>query len=93
MTSNNNNNGKRYPESITGLYPPYGGDLEATNLEVKVSPAVFDKLQKVKVGGKLYLKRAKELKDGKPVAFIEYRSPEEMDELRARMQKEKEDSL
>lgn len=88
-----NANNSKFPTSITGLYPPYNGDLDSVNLEVKVSPAVYDKLQEIKVGGKLYLKRAKTKQDGKPVAFLEYRSPEEMEALRAKMAQEKEESL
>lgn len=90
-------NNKEYNPTLTVFYETSSGNY----MSLKISPADFDTLQKVKVGGKLFIKKNGFRKPGpngepskSPHAYLEYISPEQVREFEAKQERRKnEESL
>lgn len=88
-----NQSNKEFNLSVTPLWYNTNGNLRG----LVVDKAVYDAIQKVEVGGKLFVKFLEKKKDKKsPDAYIEYITPSKLAEARERLNKqdeEKADSL
>jgi hypothetical protein len=88
----NQNNNKKYNTTIAPLYISETNGLISS---IVITPAMYDAIQTVKVGGKFFVKNNKSKhNDTSPDLYLEYMSPERLSEFKNNAQKnQSKDSL
>lgn len=94
MSSNNNNNKKEFNVTLSPFYHLTNGQLGS----IVITPQMFDALQKVKVGGKLFFKpnrsKNEDSASSTPDYYLEYMTPERLNSFKKeRQEAEAKDSL
>ena len=83
-------NNKKYNLTLSPMYKAGKND---NFISIEITPAIFDALQNIEIGGKLFFKQTKQKKtDKSPDAYLEYISKDEVDRFKA-SKPEAQDSL